>query len=375
MKQNYLLIISLTLFLASCATGKKQLEQGNYNLAVYQSVKKLQQKPGHEKASMVLPIAYELAVKERLRKVQYYDNSNERYKWVKMAEEYEEIQRMNNAIMRYPNYPDLLELVDVSQELIKTRQEASKSFYSRGVELMEINDMSASRQAYHEFQSALSYDPGNTVIEQRIAEAREAGTLNLALEFPSNETNAYLIPTTDLYYAVINEARARNFTFLRVVDPNDVRFEPHQILRMNLDNISIGQVFVRQEIEQVSKDSVKLGEVQINDSTRMPVYGEVKATIRTYTKTLNSSGILMLQRIDALSGSVLNQTRIPASYNWTSQWADFRGDERALNNHDWDMVNRPEPIPPSPQWLFVQMSRPLLSQTMRIFNDTYGYLR
>jgi hypothetical protein len=375
MKQIYYPFLFLSVFLAGCASGKRQLEHGNYDLAVQQAVKRLQQKPGHIKSSKVLKDAYRLAVETHFTKVESYDLSNDSYKWVYIAEEYRAIDNLNRIIREYPKYSRLLELTNVTEELRKSELEASKSYFNRGLELLQRNTREDARMAYYEFLNAARYDKRNNEIERMIAASREAGTLKVAIEFPATESNSYFIPTTDLFYAVINEARAYNFTFLRIVDPVNESYVPDQIIRMNFDEIFVGQVYQNQQIERFVKDSVRLGEVNINDSTRVPVYGPVEATLRTYTKTISSSGVLNLQRIDGKSGTLLNRSRIPANYNWTSKWADFRGDQRALNQNQLDLASRQEPPTPAPQWLFVQMSQPLLDQTMRIFHGTYNYLR
>ncbi|MBR9917118.1 hypothetical protein GYB29_05415 [bacterium] len=376
MKQNYFkIILGLLLFATACSSGQRNLDRGNYDQAVFQAVKRLQQKPGHAKASAVLQDAYELAVNEHMHRIEFYDRSTDRYKWTQMADEYAAIEQLNRAIRRYPQYMHLVDLVDVTDELALTKQEASKVHIARGEELMARGSREAARLAYEEFKTASFFDNANNSIEQKINEAREAGTLNVALDFPLNEANSYMIPTKDLYYAVQNATRGLNYTFLRVVDINDPVFEADEIIRLSFDEILVGQVFVNQTTERVTRKDVKLGEVEVNDSTILPVYGEVHADLRTFTKTLNSSGVLLLQRVDTYSGAVLNRTRIPASFNWTGQWGDFRGDERALSDSQYETAMRNEPPPPSPQWLFIQMSKPLLDQSLRIFNDTYRYLR
>ncbi len=54
MKKKYILIALSCLLLAAFSSGKKRLEQGDYDTAVYKAVKRLQQKPQKKKAELVL---------------------------------------------------------------------------------------------------------------------------------------------------------------------------------------------------------------------------------------------------------------------------------------------------------------------------------
>jgi len=51
MKKKYILIALSCLLLAACSSGKKRLEQGDYDTAVYKAVKRLQQKPQKKRLS------------------------------------------------------------------------------------------------------------------------------------------------------------------------------------------------------------------------------------------------------------------------------------------------------------------------------------
>jgi hypothetical protein len=50
----YSILTFSVLFSVSCKSGKKQLDSGNYDVAIAQSVKRLKQNPDHKKADDIL---------------------------------------------------------------------------------------------------------------------------------------------------------------------------------------------------------------------------------------------------------------------------------------------------------------------------------
>ncbi|MBT8327653.1 MAG: hypothetical protein KJP21_08010 [Bacteroidia bacterium] len=148
MKRNYLIIVLSALFLAACSSGKNRLENGDYDVAVYKAVKRLQQKPDHKKAEKVLREAYSLAVNGHMAKIEYADKSNNTFKYDRMVNEYRSIARLNNAIRKYPKYAKLVTLTDVTDELIYSKNQAAEAHFREGHTLLNMNVKQRSRDAY-----------------------------------------------------------------------------------------------------------------------------------------------------------------------------------------------------------------------------------
>ena len=88
-EKKYILIALSCLLLAAFSSGKKRLEQGDYDTAVYKAVKRLQQKLQKKKAELVLREAYTHAVNEHMEVIAYLDNTTNPFKYDKMVHEYE----------------------------------------------------------------------------------------------------------------------------------------------------------------------------------------------------------------------------------------------------------------------------------------------
>ena len=375
MVQKYLLIILSSIFLFACSSGKARLEKGQYDMAVYKAVKRLQQKPNHKKASRVLQEAYSLAVDFHMNNVRSFDIGHDGDKWERMAAEYEQIDYLNTVIRRYPEYSNLVQLVDVTEELAATRLEASKEHVARGLMFMEQGDKASARLAFDEFARADYFVPGDENIIQKMFEAREAGTVNIAIEFPSREMNSAFVPTQDLYFEIQNYAKSLNFQFLRFIDIDHPYYELDEIIQLQFDDLIIGNVYMDRVQEHIIKDGVLLGEERINDSTVVQVKGKVSADFRTFTKTIDSRAVLALQRIDARTGETLIRQRFPTNFNWVGQWATYQGDSRALTQEQLKIAQLDEPINPSRAWIFSQLCKPLFDNTAQSLNRQFAFLR
>ena len=104
------------------------------------------------------------------------------------------------------------------------------------------------------------------------------------------------------------------------------------------------------------------------------VYATVKATLYYYAKTIKSKGVVNFTIIDAKTNAVLSVAKIPGEYNWTSKWATFNGDERALTPQQIELSKKREQVPPSHQEMFRTFTGPIFDQIKVKITDFYrGY--
>jgi hypothetical protein len=93
-----------------------------------------------------------------------------------------------------------------------------------------------------------------------------------------------------------------------------------------------------------------------------------------YAKTVSSKGVVTMTILDAKTNAVLSVARIPGEYVWTSEWATFNGDERALNSQQLAITRNKEQAPPSQQELFQAFAEPIFLQITQKIRDFYkGY--
>src|SRR5690606_35604079 len=78
--------------------------------------------------------------------------------------------------------------------------------------------------------------------------------------------------------------------------------DPDQILRIQFDDFSVGNIRIKETEENLSRDSVKVGEARV-DGKVVPVYNTVKAKLITTRKEVLSSGLLSMIVVDARTNS------------------------------------------------------------------------
>jgi hypothetical protein len=165
--------------------------------------------------------------------------------------------------------------------------------------------------------------------------------------------------------------------FIRFYSPEEaktVKLRPDHIVRLEIIDFVVGETNIQTDRQTVtSRDSVKTGEVTINGK-KVPVYGKVKAQIVKSHKAVRSRGLLSMEVFDYRTNKVLSREEIPGEYTWVNEWASFNGDERALTNDELNLTRNREQLPPPPQQLFIEFTKPIYDQVtsrIRRFYDKY----
>ena len=88
----------------------------------------------------------------------------------------------------------------------------------------------------------------------------------------------------------------------------------------------------------------------------------------TDRREVTSNGVLDVTIIDPQFSKVLSQKKFAGQYVWFWEWGSFNGDERALPKEQLEKCHNKPVIPPAPQVLFVEFTKP-------IFDQVTSYLR
>ncbi len=196
------------------------------------------------------------------------------------------------------------------------------------------------------------------VLEQIPVHSR---SLSLSNEFFQNKINEYVSSNR------MNE-------FVRFYTPQEAKTtkleRPDHMIRLQFDDFVVGQVFFKESTETFTRDSVVVGKTEVN-GVKKDVYGTVTAKYTVFRKTVSSRGLLDMQIYDPAADRVVNQEKLPGEFVWTSEWASFKGDERALDKKQLALCNRREVPPPAPQDLFIEFCKPIYSQVTSSLSRFY----
>lgn len=381
----YTLAVSIILYLSSCSkSGTKALERGNFYEAVLQSAEKLTKDIDNSKASAVLPEAYRNAQNEFLRDIDRARNANQQFRWETILDYYQKLNNMQAAIDRCMACRRLVNPQSYFREEDNARESAAAERYALGIDLMKVPagrlpSRESARAAYNNFERIASFAPNYRDVQSRMEEALNAGSFHVVLEQP--KINSRLFQYSNEYFqGKIDEflrTNRRMNKFIRFYSPQEARsakLNPDQVVRLEFIDFVVGETNVTHDrVTVTSKDSVKTGEATINGK-KVPVYGIVKAQLIRSHKAVRSRGILSMEIFDYQTNRILSREEIPGEFTWVNDWASYNGDERALSQADRALAQRREEMPPAPQQLFIEFTKPIYDQVtnrIRRFYDKY----
>jgi tetratricopeptide (TPR) repeat protein len=354
MKRKFytLFFIAITVFLFSCKTAKKMYEKGNYDAAVELAAKKLQKKPNDAATLDILQNAYRFAVEDHESRIRNNSGSNNNLRWEWTYNEYLDLQRLYDAIHKVPAVYDIVRPTDYSSYVITYQEEAGNARYDRGLELMQNNTRNGYKQAYFEFQRALSLKPGDISAKQKMDEAYANAVINVVIlpvvqsgfQYSSFNYGINSFDNSVLRYLNNNNG---NF-FVRYYSPAEAgsfNIRTDQIVEMRFSNIDIDRYRDQRTTREVSRQIV-IKETVIRPDSIIKEYATVKAKITTTRRTLRSDGLLQVTVRDYNNQWLWSDT-YSGDYNWSTEFSTYTGDARALSEEDKKLCGDREQFPPT----------------------------
>lgn len=342
-------VIFLALFLVSCRSAEKLYQRGDYDAAVELATKKLAKKPGNVELIGILQDAYRYAVEDHEARIRNLSASNNDLRFEQIYSQYASLQRLYDAIRRSPSAYDVVQPTDYSSYLQTYREEAGNMRETRGDELMSLNDKQSARQAYNEYQRALSLKPGDIVLKQKMDEAYLSAVTFIEIEPLSRFGMQYTQFGYDYnqfnydMLRYLNNNRGSNF--LQYFGSNDRRAQPDFTVDLRFSDVNIGRFRDERQTRDVSKQIVSK-EIRHKPDSVTYEYITVKARITITTRQLRASALLQATARESVNNRYVWSDTYRGDYNWAYQFASFTGDERALSDDDKRLLNQREQRPP-----------------------------
>ncbi|HEY5771568.1 MAG TPA: hypothetical protein VIS75_03020, partial [Chitinophagaceae bacterium] len=307
MRKIYTLVtlIAFILLVAGCKTASKLYDKGHYDEAVELAVKKLQKKPDDEMRAL-LQSAYQYAVNDHETRIHQLSDNTSDLKWEWIYAEYSSLQRLYEAIHRSPEALSIVNPTDYSSYLHTYADKAADTRFQRGMMWMDKNDKLSFRNAYHEFEAALQYRPGELVFIERKNEAYENAVINVVVmpmennRYRFSSYNNYEITKleNDLLRQLQYNSGNQFVKFYSSWDASNHNIQPDQVVDFRFSTFDIGRTRDEKSTREVSKDIVVKETVYRPDSV-VKEYKKVFAKITTTKRTLLSEGNLQINIRDA----------------------------------------------------------------------------
>ena len=378
LKQFIPTVLIALFFFNACTSSKQQFEKGNYEKAVALSIKKLRKKPDNSKQKNILKAAYQYAVQVSEEKINQHQQSTDRFKWDRVIEQYQKMQQLYTDLLQCPSCLTVVSPVDLKNELNQALAKGAQVYVDEGQKALATNEKEGGRLAYRHFAQAKAYQNNYGNIDFMLNDARIQGTEIIGISrIPINSKVLEL--NTVFFLQQLTQALNDLNYFFAVFGPVEQleaqNQKADQVVDLSFDDYYIGQTYVKEVRESLVRDSVKVGEVTDSLGTKYAVYGEVKADLQRFEKTIESGGLLNIAIVEPKSRNILFQQKIPSTTIWENNWAAYQGDKRALTKDEIALAQEKELIPPPPQDLFYSFTRPLFDQTASILRQRYRYLR
>ncbi|MDW8331491.1 MAG: hypothetical protein RMK43_07565 [Cyclobacteriaceae bacterium] len=369
-------LIALLGVLTACSSGKQAFERGDYYEAVMQAVARLRQNPDHNKSRETLRNSYPMALEWLETDAKNQIASNAPTRWRNALQSYEKINTMYEAIRQSPGALRIIpNPKNYYAEIGPIKEKAAEELYNAGIASLMKGTREDAKRAFYEFSEVHQYIPNYKDVIEYLEKARNEATVFVVVEQVAVPARYNL--SGSFFQDKIWEFLNRNYTdqgFVRFFNPVAAQ-ELHlprvdQVMRLQFDDFSVGNVTTNERVETVSKDSVKVGEAKVNGQT-VPVYNTVTAKVTTVRREVVSQGILSMIITNAKTGAVMTHQKFPGRYVWNATWARFNGDERALSPQQIEMCKRPEAFPPDPQNLFLAFAGPIYDQLTPAIREFY----
>ena len=262
------------------------------------------------------------------------------------------------------------------RELREVRTKAAEQAYTLANRLMKSGTLRDARRAYDLFVKTNRFVEGYRDVAQRIDEALDAATVKVVVKRPAAD-RPYIEPADYFYDRLLSEITRRNQRFVRFYTADDARraglTRPDQVLELDFSSFRTSPMRERSDVEEVSRDSVRIGSALIDGQYR-DVYGTVRAQLIVYRREVRCTGSLRIRIIDNINGRGEESRDFPGRFVWGNEWATYKGDERALSDEQRELVRNEPDTPPTPQDLFAAFSRPLLDPASSYLRQYYRKL-
>jgi len=360
----------------SCSSGKKAFERGDYFNATLQAVNRLRSNPNSEKALQAVKDSYPMSLTWFQGKVDYALSTNSPFKYSEVVDFYEKMNRLSDEISRCPAAMNFFPKLNYyTSELAQTRKLAAEEQYQAGLVNEKINTRLAWKNAYLNFQQTDRFVPGYKDVKRRMDEAKYNATLRVVVEQITVPRKYQLSSDFFLNQIIETLMKYRPNEFVEYYSPeaadNAKIKNPDQLLKMSFDEFVIGQIYDKESVHELRRDSVEVGTVTLADGKKVKAYNTVKAKLTVYRRELISNGVLDVTIVDLSNNSVVSQRKFPGQFVWFVEWGSFNGDERALNDKQFAICKRKPSSPPGSQDLFIEFTKPIFNQVTPFLKSFY----
>lgn len=358
--KRFLLLSVLVSVLVSCS-AKKQMESaisnGNYDQAINEALRKLENKKDKKRKQdyiVLLEDAYYKVLEEDLQHINHLkkDGNPEQYKTIYTI--YTDLEARQNAIKRLLplkiNGKTLnLEFNDYSSEIVDYRYKTSDYLIGQGLTMLDSEVKYNARKAYDIFSYIERINPNFEETRSLMDEAHLKGTDYVYVSV-LNETQQIIPQQLEADLVDFNTYGLNQFwTVYHSNTDETIDYDFAMQLRLKRINITPERINERQQLRerqvvdgwkyQLGRDGNVMKDSLGND-IKIDKIINVRARFVEVIQTKSAQVIADIAYTDLKQNQIIDNFTIDSGFVFENVFGRFRGDRRALNNNDRNLLRQ-----------------------------------
>ena len=358
--KRFLLFTVLVSVLVSCS-AKKQIEEaishGNYDQAISEALRKLENNKDKKRKQdyvIMLKEAYDKVLMEDLAQIEHLkkDGNPELYKTI--YESYADLEARQNAIkhvmpLKINGKTISFSFNDYSNELVEYRYKTSDYLMDKGLDLLDTEDKFNAREAYSLFDYVDSINPNFEDVRDLMQEAHIKGMDYVHVSI-LNETHQIIPQRLEAELLDFNTYGLNQFwTTYHAVADNTIDYDFAMELQLKRINISPERVNERQLLrekqivdgwEYLLDDNGNVAKDSLGNDIKVDKIVNVRARFFEVLQTKSSQVIADVVYKDLKQNQVIDAFTIDSGFTFENVFGRFKGDRRALNRDDVNLLRQ-----------------------------------
>tara|TARA_B100001063_G_scaffold242821_1_gene272230 strand:- start:535 stop:1716 length:1182 start_codon:yes stop_codon:yes gene_type:complete len=358
--KRFLLCTVLVSVLVSCS-AKKQIEEaishGNYDQAISEALRKLENNKDKKRKQhyvIMLKEAYDKVLTEDLAQIEHLkkDGNPELYK--NIYESYADLEARQNAIkhvmpLKINGKTISFTFNDYSNELVEYRYKTSDYLMDKGLDLLDTEDKFNAREAYTIFDYVDSINPNFEDVRDLMQEAHIKGMDYVHVSI-LNETHQIIPQRLEAELLDFNTYGLNQFwTTYHAIADNTIDYDFAMELQLKRINISPERVNERQLLrekqivdgwEYLLDDNGNVAKDSLGNDIKVDKIVNVRARFFEVLQTKSSQVIADVVYKDLKQNQVIDAFTVDSGYTFENVFGRFKGDRRALNRDDVNLLRQ-----------------------------------
>ncbi|MCT4630005.1 hypothetical protein [Winogradskyella sp.] len=388
MKKSLLLLVLVSV-LVSCS-AKKQIEEaishGNYDHAISEALRKLENNKDKKRKQayvVMLKDAYDKVLTEDLTQIAHLkqDGNPELYKTI--YESYADLEARQNAIKRILPLKINGKLItfkfnNYSNALVEYRYKTSDYLMDKGLDLLDTEEKFNAREAYNLFDYVNNINPNfeNVIALMQEAHIKGMDYVNVSIK---NETHQIMPERLENELLDFNTYGLNQFwTTYHVVADNNIDYDFAMELQLKQINISPERINERQLLrekeivdgwEYLLDDNGNVAKDSLGNDIKVDKIVNVRARFFEVLQTKSAQVIADVVYKDLKQNQVIDAFTIDSGFTFENIFGHYRGDRRALNRDDKNLLRHRQVRFPSDEQMVYDSGEDLKLQLKDIINS------